>query len=62
MSGEVERVFSGSKTTISEGRWRLGIDTVEALQCLKSWFRAGFFTKEELNEVIRAQEETGSKH
>lgn len=56
MSAEVERVFSGAKTTISEGRWRLGIDTIEALQCLKSWFRAGYYTKEELHDVVRAQE------
>lgn len=57
MAAEVERVFSGAKTTINEGRWSLGIDTIEALQCLKSWFRAGFYTKQELNDVVRAQEE-----
>ena len=44
MSSKVERVFSGAKLTISDGRSSLYIDTIEALECLKSWFRAGIFT------------------
>ena len=55
MTAEVEQIFLGAKTTINEGRWKLGIETIEALQCLKSWFRAGFYTKEELNQVVLAQ-------
>ena len=37
MSAEPERVFSGSKITISDRRYRLGIELIEALECLKSW-------------------------
>ena len=46
-AAEIERVFSGAKTTINERRWSLGIDTIEALQCLKPWFRAGYYSKED---------------
>jgi len=37
MSTEAERIFSGSKLTISDQRSRLGDDIIEALECLKSW-------------------------
>lgn len=47
MAAEIERVFSEAKTTINEGRWSLELDTIEALQCLKPWFRAEYYTKED---------------
>ena len=31
-------------------------DITSPENCLKSWFRAGFYTKEELNQVVLAQE------
>ena len=37
MSAEPERVFSGTKQTISDSRHSLGSGTIEALQCLRSW-------------------------
>ena len=37
MSADPERLFSGAKITISDRRNRLGIHTIEALECLKSW-------------------------
>lgn len=37
MSAEPERLFSGSKITITDRRNRLGSDLIEALECLKSW-------------------------
>ena len=37
MSADPERLFSGAKITITDRRNRLGIDTIEALECLKSW-------------------------
>jgi hypothetical protein len=37
MSAEPERLFSGAKITITERRNRLGVDTIEYLECLKSW-------------------------
>ena len=34
-----ERLFSGAKITILDRQNRLGIFTIEALECLKSWLR-----------------------
>lgn len=39
MSAEPERIFSGSRRTISWTRCSLGGDTIEMLECLKSWIR-----------------------
>ncbi|KFZ19686.1 hypothetical protein V501_00566 [Pseudogymnoascus sp. VKM F-4519 (FW-2642)] len=36
MSAEPERLFSGAKITVTERRNRLGVDTIEYLECLKS--------------------------
>ena len=41
MSTEAGRIFSGGKHTISEQRFRLADDLIEALECLKSWTREG---------------------
>jgi hypothetical protein len=37
MSADPERLFSGAKVTITDRRNRLGIRTIQALGCLKSW-------------------------
>jgi len=37
MSADPERLFSGAKITITDRRNRLGIRTIQALECLKSW-------------------------
>lgn len=37
MSAEPERLFSGAKITITDRRSRLGIDSVQAIECCKSW-------------------------
>jgi hypothetical protein len=37
ISAEPKRVFSGVKVTITDRRASLGIELVEALECLKSW-------------------------
>ena len=39
MSAETERVFSGTKLTISPSRNRLTDDIIEATECLNKWFR-----------------------
>ena len=39
MSAEPERLFSGAKDTISDRRNSLGIRSVEATECLKSWLQ-----------------------
>lgn len=56
MSSEPERVFSGTKHTITDQRCSLKIETIELLECLKSWFRIGIFTQEDLHSVIAMQE------
>ncbi len=38
MSAEPERVFSGAKLTVSDQRNGLKSETIELLECLKSWF------------------------
>ena len=37
MSADPERLFSGAKITILDHRSRLGMPTIQALECLKSW-------------------------
>jgi hypothetical protein len=39
MSAAPERLFSGAKITISDRRNRLGIVAIQAVECLKSWFK-----------------------
>jgi hypothetical protein len=37
MSAEPERLFSGAKITITDRRNKLGIASIQAIECLKSW-------------------------
>jgi hAT family C-terminal dimerisation region len=41
-SAETERTFSDTKHLISPTRTCLGADIVEAEECLKAWYKAGF--------------------
>jgi hypothetical protein len=41
MSNEPERLFSGARVTITERRNRLGVESIKALECLKSWNKGG---------------------
>ena len=41
MSAETERLCSGVKSTIMDRKNRLGIEGIEAIQCLKSWLGKG---------------------
>lgn len=52
MSSEPERVFSGAKNTLSDNRASLTMSTIQATQCLKSWFCNGLFIKGDINGVI----------
>ncbi|EXU94852.1 hAT family dimerization domain protein [Metarhizium robertsii] len=49
MSAEPERLFSGAKITITDRRNRLGSDVIEALECLKSWFRIQDFQVDDVS-------------
>jgi len=51
MSTEVERLFSRAKIFISDRKNRLGDVLVAAVECLKSWERAGFVEIEEVFQV-----------
>ncbi len=37
MLAELERLFSGAGITITDYRNRLGIESIQAIECLKSW-------------------------
>ena len=52
MAAEPERVFSGAKHTISDQRNSLKSTTIELLECLKSWFRLGVFTEQDLHAIV----------
>jgi hypothetical protein len=41
MSAEPERLFSSAKITITDRRNQLGIESIEATECLKSWLGTG---------------------
>jgi len=41
ISDELERVFSGAHRTISWERCSLKLETIEQVECLKSWKRRG---------------------
>ena len=43
MLADPERLFLGAKITISDRQNRLGIYTIEALECLKSWLKIEVF-------------------
>ena len=59
ISTDPERLFSGAKITISDQRNKLGILTVEALECLKSWLKISGFkdNDKELNGLEEVYEE-----
>ena len=61
MSSEPERVFSGAKHTISDHRASLESETIELLECLKSWFRLGTFTQKDLHDIVGTMEEGGAE-
>lgn len=54
MSAALERLFSGAKITITDRRNRLGIEAVQALECLKSWLKktALTFVDSALSDVL----------
>lgn len=59
MSADPERLFSRAKITISDRHNRLGILTVEALECLKSWLKISGFedNDEEIDRLEVADKE-----
>jgi hypothetical protein len=39
MSADPERLFSSAKLLITDLRNKLGMDIIEAFECLKSWYK-----------------------
>ena len=52
MSAEPERVFLGAKHTILDQRNSLKSEIIKLLKCLKSWFRLGVFTEQDLYAIV----------
>lgn len=46
MSDEPERVFSGARRTISWERMQFGPESIEKVECLKSWHQSGIMIEE----------------
>ena len=44
MAADPERLFSSAKITITDRRNRLGIEVIEAVECLKSWYKVDEFS------------------
>ena len=60
ISAEPERVISGGPhSLVSDQRNGKG-ETIELLECLKSWFRWGIFTELDLHAVFNDSDEHGA--
>lgn len=57
MSSEPKRVFSEAKYTMLDQRASLKAIIIKLLKCMKSWFRLGIFTEEDLYAIIDIMEE-----
>ena len=57
MSSEPERVFSQVKYTLDKQRSRKKALTLEITECLKSWFRIGIFTQEDLHLILKQEQQ-----
>ena len=44
MAADPERLFSSAKITITDRRNRLGIEVIEVVECLKSWYKVDEFS------------------
>jgi hypothetical protein len=51
MSADSERVFSGSRQTVSWERARLGVLSVERNECIKSWITSGLIDQDRVTSV-----------
>ena len=53
--------FLGPNALVSDFRGRIQSETIEILKCLKSWFRLGVFTKEDLHAIFGNMEDEAMK-
>ena len=52
MAADPERLFSSAGYMINDRRNRLNIDTIQALECLKSWYRLGQIEKCDIDPSV----------
>ena len=56
MSAECERAFSQAKRMVTEERYHLKSDIIEADQCVKSWLRSGLVDGKAAFELLARTE------
>ena len=57
ISSEPEWVFSGAKHMITDQKNSLKSETIELLECLKSWFYMSIFVEKDLHTILAITEE-----
>ena len=59
MSADPERLFSSAKLCLTDLRNKLGMDILEAFECLKSWYKIRAFRGESKweEEILGAEPE-----
>jgi hypothetical protein len=64
MSADLERLFSSAKLLITDLRNKLGMDIIEAFECLKSWYKTKGWEGELkwLEEVIGVDAKVEKNH
>lgn len=60
MSSECERAFSAAKRMITDERYRLKYDVIEADQCVKSWFKHGLVDGRAAFTTIAGDDDEGA--
>ena len=50
MSADPERFWSGAKITVADRHGKLKIETIEALECLKSWLEVDIAVEDNLKD------------
>lgn len=66
MSAEAERLFSSAKKTLDDSWNSLHAATIEALECMKSWLRAGYYVTVpgmgEVEQMVEGTEAANFSH
>ena len=60
ISADPERLFSGAKLTITDWQNNLGITTIQALECLKSWMNILELEADKLEDEDKGHAQEGS--
>lgn len=52
MFSELERIFFSVKYTVSNQKNSFETEIIKLLKCMKSWFRLGIFTEQDLHFIV----------